>query len=429
MGETMVPIARNGEFLYNAIISADCRSSKQTDDWLKKLSKTEIFQITGMSLHPSYSLNKIIWFKEEMPDIYEQTWKFLLFEDLLFFLFGLPPTVDTSLAGRTMALDVREKRWSRKMLGLCGVDEEKFAQVLPSGEVVGQMEKKIADELGFASPPLLVTGGHDQPVNALGAGVVNEGKAVDGTGTVECVTVGFERPVLEDAMLEQNYSVYPHVKKGMYVTIAFNYTGGNLLRWYRDNLAAEEMAQAHSQGKEVYDVILSGLPEEPTGLLVLPHFVGTGTPHLDAGSKGAILGLTLATKKKDLVKGLLEGVTFEIRQNLESLEKAGVRVTRLRAIGGGARSSVWLQLKADILGRPISTINVGEAGCLGAAILAGVGSGEYASCEEAVDLLVRDTATYEPRPKQARMYDELFKLYQQVYPAVRPLCGALGAFK
>jgi len=421
LGEAVTPVDKDGNFLYNAVTSPDSRSSPQTEAWLKKLSKLEIFQITGMALHPSYSLNKVIWFKEERPEIYRKAWKFLLVEDLLFYLFGLPPTIDTSLAGRTMALDVKERRWSKTILELAGVEEDKLAQVMPSGRVVGKMAQGTSKHLGFSQPPLVVTGAHDQPANALGAGVIREGMAVDVTGTVECVTIVYDHPVLTQQMLDQNYSVYPYVKGDMYATIAFNYTGGNLLRWYRDNFADEERAQAAAEGKNIYEVILRDLPEKPTGLLVLPHFVGTGTPHLDAGSKGAILGLTLATSKKDFVKGLIEGVSYEIRHNLESLAEAGAGVERLRALGGGARSPVWLQLKADILNRPLATINVPEAGCLGAAILAGVATGEYSSLEEATQLLIRETATYEPNPESARAYDELFDLYRQVYPAVRPL--------
>lgn len=421
LGEAVTPIGKDGQFLCNAVTSPDSRCSPQTQAWLNKLSKLEIFQITGMPLHPSYSLNKVIWFKEERPDIYRQAWKFLLFEDLLFYLFGLPPTIDTSLAGRTMALDAREKRWSEKMLDLAGVDEGKLAQVLPSGQIVGKMSKPISQQLGFPEPPLVVTGGHDQPANALGAGVIEDGMAVDGTGTVECVTTAYDKPILTEHMATRNYPVYPYTKTPMYCSIAFNYTGGNLLRWYRDNFADEERAQANAEGSEIYDVILRDLPQSPTGLLVLPHFVGTGTPHLDAGSKGAILGLTLATGKKDLVKALLEGVTFETRLNIEGLAQAGIHIERLRAIGGGARSPVWLRLKADIFNRPLATINVAEAGCLGAAILAGVATGAYSSFEEATQVLVRETAAYEPNPGNARAYDELFQLYRQVYPAIRPL--------
>jgi xylulokinase len=234
--------------------------------------------------------------------------------------------------------------------------------------------------------------------------------------------MGFNEPPLNEKMLESNYPVYPHVKKGMYVSLAFSYTGGNLLRWYRDTFAQDMVKEAEKTGADVYDLILKDVPEGPTGIYVLPHFVGAGTPYMDPESKGAITGLTLGNTREQFVKALLEGVTYELRLNLERLEEAaGVKIDRLRAVGGGAKSRMWLQLKADIIGKEVASLAISECGCLGAAILAGVGVGEYSTVDEAVELVVSEVDLFQPDPDMHRQYTEKFAIYPELYPALKEL--------
>ena len=321
-----------------------------------------------------------------------------------------------------MAFDVRKKEWSHEMFAAAGIDPAVMATAKPSGEIVGEIPASIADNLGLPKGTVAVTGGHDQPVNALGAGAVYEGIAADGMGSTECVTVAFNNAPLNDRMLEFNYPVYSHVKDGIYVSLAFSYTGGNLLRWYRDTFAQDIVKEAEKTGADVYDLILKDMPEQPTGIFVLPHFVGSGTPYFDPDSKGAIMGLTLAHTRDQFVKALIEGVSYELRFNLETLEAAaGVEINRLRAMGGGAKSGAWLQIKADITGKDVVSLAVSECGCLGAAMLAGVGIGEYSSIDEAVKILVSEVGVFEPDPDRHREYEEKFATYSELYPAIKEL--------
>lgn len=426
LGEAVTPVSREGEYLHNSLTSVDNRCVAQVRWWEEEFGRERVFDITGMSLHPSYTLSKIMWFRDERPEIFRRTWKFLLYEDLVIYKLGLPPTIDLSLAGRTMALDVRRKVWSDKMLGAADLSPDLLADVGPSGRAVGTIPQTIAEPLNLPPGVIVVLGGHDQPANALGGGLISPEVAVDGMGTVECVTVGFDRPILEPEMLRGNFSVYPHVVDGMYVTLAFSYTGGSILKWFRDTFCEEELREARRTGAEVYDLILKDTPKEPTSLLVLPHFVGTGTPYLDPRSKGAILGLTLGTPKKEIAKALIEGVTFEIAINLKRLESAGVEVERLRAMGGGSRSRMWLQLKADITGKEVAALNVSECGCLGAALLAGTAIGTYDSLDEAVRVTVEERETLSPDPERHRWYAERLEMYEGVYPALKEINWRMG---
>jgi xylulokinase len=238
------------------------------------------------------------------------------------------------------------------------------------------------------------------------------------TGTAEVVEVAMETPALGDALREGNISVYRHVVPDLYLAMTLNHSGGLLLRWFRDTLCRWEQERAVASGQDAYDVILSDVPEEPTELMVLPHFAGSGTPWFDTTSKGAILGLTFGTTRATIAKAILEGLTFELRTNLDLLRDAGIEIAALHAVGGGARSPLWVQLKADICQVPLYVPDVTEAACLGAALLAGVASGVYPDLQSAVTQTVRLDRRVEPQADRVSAYDARYQLYRQVYPTV-----------
>jgi xylulokinase len=421
LGEAVTPIARDGTALDLSTIGFDNRSLPQSEWWEQEMGRDRLFQITGQPLNLIYTLNKIMWWRDNCPAIFNRTWKFLCYGDLTAMRLGAEPVIDHSMAARTMAFDIRRRRWSGEILQKAGLGEELLARAAPSGTIIGEVSKKVAEEIRLPKGVKIVTGGHDQPCGALGAGIVEADIAMDATGTVECITPAFSSPVLTDAMLKGNYPCYPHVAPQMFVTISFNFTGGSLLRWYRDVLGKQERDEAEIAGVDVYDIIIAKASPEPTNLLVLPHFTVTGTPWMDPHSKGAILGLSVSTTKAELIKALLEGLTFEMRLNLDYLQEAGVRIQHLRAIGGGAKSATWLQLKADIFGRPVCALSVSEAACLGAAILAGVPVGEYSSVREAAQQIAKITRTFEPDRERASRYEERLRLYHDLYPTLRDL--------
>ena len=248
---------------------------------------------------------------------------------------------------------------------------------------------------------------------------------VDGMGTVECITVAFDEPVLTDAMRTHNYGCYPHVVGDQYATIAYNYSCGSLLRWWRDHFGAQEIAEARMRRADVWDVILEDLPDGPSGLLWLPYFAGSGTPWLDPHAKGAILGLTLDTDRKRLIKALIEGTCYELDMNIRALEEAGVTIDRLRATGGGSRSDTWLQLKADITGKPVVRLNVSESGCQAGAILGGVALGVWRDVQAATKALVAEGETFKPSKDAHTAHEKLRAIYADAWPALRSISHRL----
>ncbi|MFH1009060.1 MAG: FGGY-family carbohydrate kinase [Candidatus Latescibacterota bacterium] len=419
-GEAAVPLSQEGEILYNTPISFDTRTTEIAKWWRTQLSAEEIYRITGMPPHPMHTICKMMWMREHQPKLFGRVWKFLCYEEYVFYLLGVPPITDYSVAARRMAFDMGEKRWSGRMLQIAGLDEGLFPDVAPSGTLVGTVSGRVAEELGLPKGVRVVTGGHDQLCNALGSGVIETGMAAYGVGTVECIAPTFEqRPDDIEGMLRNNFTCSPHVVPGLHVTFAFNFTGGCLLKWYRDTFGQMEKQEAERRGKDAYEIIVSDLPDGPSRVMILPHFTMTGTPYYATDAKGAMLGLTLETTRADIVKAILEGVTFEMKQNVVLLEEAGIPIQSLRITGGGAKSEPWMQLKADIMGKPIVSLHVSEGSSAGAAILAGVATEEFDSIAEGVAQWVRVKQVFEPDRALHARYQDRFEIYRKIYPALR----------
>lgn len=420
-GEAVTPIDSNGKVLDNSIIYIDPRGQEEAEFLKNKLGQDRILEITGVSIHPMYSINKIMWLKRHKPEVYKSTWKFLLFADFILFKLGAKAHTDYSLAARTMAFDVINKRWSSEILDAADVDVSKFGEPVQAGTVVGQISWNIAEELGLPRNLLLVAGGHDQPCAALGAGVIKADLAVDGLGTTECITPAFNRPIISAAMAKSSFACVPHVMKDMYVTYAFTFTSGSMLKWFRDNFGHQFKEETKKTGINIYDLLIEKASKGMSDVFVLPHFAGAATPYMDTAAKGAIIGLNINTSSEDILKAILEGITFEMMVNVEKLGEAGVKVDEMRVVGGLAKSDSFLQLKADMMGRKVTTLNISEAGTLGVAILAGTASGIYISLEDAVEKLVKKKKQFYPNEKLHELYLEKFEIYKRIYPAVKSI--------
>jgi xylulokinase len=280
---------------------------------------------------------------------------------------------------------------------------------------VGSIEGGVCEALSLPQGITVVLGGHDQPMAALGAGITEPGACLYSIGTTESIVVVVDAP---NAILgRQNIACYPHVAPGRSISLAGSQSGGRVLSWYRDILLRKE------NGAEItVEALLSGLVDKaPTGPIFLAHLVGSGSVVNDPASLGAFYGLSLETTQADLLRSVLEGITLEQAWCVSVLESAGLTVGLFRAVGGGAGSSVWLQMKADILGAPIEHTAVRDASCLGAAILGLCAVGHYASVGEAAAAVFRTLQVYRPRPARHALYVERLALYRELYSALRPL--------
>ncbi len=421
-GEAFTPVGPDGEMLANAMVSFDTRATPIMTSWSQEFGRRRLYEITGHTPHPMFTVFKLLWLRENRPDSWKAAAKFYCFEELIQAQLGLDPAISWPMAGRTMLFNVQSHAWDEEILSAIELDAARLTRPVASGTVVGTVSSSAAKELGLPKEVPIVAGGHDQPCGALGAGVVEPGLAMYATGTVECICPAFDRPIFAEDLFQSNLCTYDHTVEGMYTTVAFSLTGGNLLRWFRDEWARAEVDEANRAGADPYDLILRGMAEEPSELLVLPYFTPSGTPYFDADVPGAIVGLRLTTKRGQVLRALLEGVALEMRLNVDILQQAGLDVREFRAIGGGAKNAALTQLKADVLGRPVTTLAVTEAGCLGVAMLA-CAADTGAKPRELAATWVKTTSVVEPDSRRAALYDERFQQYKQLYPVMREFCS------
>ncbi len=419
MGEAMTPVRlADRAILDRAVLGIDARGEEYVAQMGARPGASRLHEINGNILGLAHSAPKLAWLRDHKPDLFERADKFLLTSGLIGFLLGGEAVTDYSLANRTLLFDVHAADWSPELLEATGIPPEKLPRVVPAGSVVGEVDGQLAEDLGLPRKVKIIAGGHDQCCNALGAGVVRPGRAVYGMGTFICITPTYDHLPPSRPLREAGLNIEHHVLPGQFVSFIYN-IGGSILRWARDTMAAAEHLEAQQRGYDIYDRLMAELPAEPTDLMVLPHFATCGPPTFDADSSGVIMGLKLETTRGQLIKGLLEGLTYYFAEALDLIPHSVLQITEFRATGGGSKSDVWLQLTADILGQPIMRLQVNECGVLGAALLAGVGSGIFASGVEASEAFVHVTHTFEPRPAMFAAYQERLARYKQLYPLIK----------
>jgi len=423
LGEAVLPVDEHGRPLANGIIGFDRRGSDACQRLRGQLDTLAVYRVTGHGINSYHTLMKILHWREHQPELFKQARKFLCFGDFVTAGLGLPPAIDHSMAARTLMFDVNRRDWSDWLLDLAGLEPERLAAPAPPGQAVGRASE---NDLNLPKGCLVAAGLHDQPAGILGA-AVKPGEAMYAIGTVICLGVRLAADQAPDPniMLANNLCRYPTFGDG-WASLAWNFTGGSILRWFRDELAKDLVAEAQAAGADPYDLICKQLPDEPTRLLVLPHFTMAGTPWLDPHARGAILGLQVTTSRAELAKALMEGAIYEIRLNLERLQEAGVRVESLLAVGGAAKSPAWMQLSADILGRPIKVLQVTECAARGAALLAGYACGVIDDPQAAAAEAVKVARVWEPRPPRQRQYDERFGEYRDLYAKLRDVMHRIG---
>lgn len=418
-GESFVMTDEEGRPLHKAMLYTDPRGAAECRELEEKLGGKFIASITGLKPHEMYSIAKMMWIKRNRSKIYEKARHIFLMEDYVIFLLTGQAKIDYSLATRTMAFDITFLEWSREIFKAADINMELMSEVVPTGTAIGTVTEHAARKTGLSVHTQIVAISHDQVAAAVGAGVFTSDKAVDGAGTVECITPVFDGLPDLDAMYRGNYSVVPYVIPGKYVCYAFSYTGGALIQWCIDTLAKKEKEIADQQGMSV-NQLLENESESPTGMLVLPHFAGAATPYMDTGSKGAVLGLTTGTTVSEIYRACMEGVVYEMMLNMDYLQACGVQFGMLHATGGGAHSKVWMQMKADMLNVPITALATVDAGTVGSAMLTGIAVGCFQDLTEAASHMVDKRATYTPRPEMHEKYQRIYEKYKKLYQAVRP---------
>ena len=411
-GETFVMTNGAGEPLHTAMLYTDPRGAEECGSLVEKLGEARIAEITGLRPHEMYSISKMMWIKKHQPEVYAAAKRIHLIEDFVVWHLTRKAQIDYSLATRTMAFDIHTLNWSPEVFEAAGIDMKLMSEPVPTGTSAGTITLAAAQRTGLNKDCVIVSVSHDQVAAAVGAGAFDGAVAVDGAGTVECLTPIYDSIPEIPVMAKGYFSVVPYVVPGKYVAYAFSYTGGALIQWCMETFGKgetnESMEKAYGR-------------DEPSGLLVLPHFAGAATPYMDTGSKGAVIGLTTATTAADIYRACMEGVAYEMRLNYDALQGSGVHFEKLNATGGGARSKLWMQMKADVLNLPITALKTVDAGTVGSAMLTGIAVGLFRDLADAAAHMVQEMETYSPRAEMHEKYMKIYERYKAVYNAVRPL--------
>jgi xylulokinase len=409
-GEAFVALNSAGKVICDPMLFTDRWGAKEYAEAEQKTSAAEIASICGLPLSPSYSLSKILYLREQRPGVYRQTDKILLIQDFINYMFCGATGADYSTACRTMFFDVRRCKWSGPLMEKFGLNPAHYSPPVPMGTVLGTIRPSLMDELGLIGAIRVISGGHDQPVTAIGAGL-RKGCAVNSMGTSECVTPLTSSILPPEFIARRGIPSEPLWEKGKFCCLAYNATSGLLVQWFAGLVAAGEDSPLAYLDRHI--------PDEPTRIMVQPYLMGSGTPYLDPDARLALTGIDYGTTQFTLYRAILEGLVLDQRLNLSVLAEEHVRPKSLIAVGGGSKSEAWLRIKADILGIPVSTLTVKEAGALGAAILCAAASGAYGSIEEAAANMSRIDRTIEPSARHSDFYAEKFALYRKLHEHVQ----------
>lgn len=407
LGEAAVLLGRDDRPLANAILPGDRRGTDEAEAFA---GRDDLIQRTGLPVSATYTVSKLLWICRHQPDLYEKIHHVMLFGDYIAFCLTGERGIARSLASRTFAYDIELGRFFSPAQE---IDEDWFSHPLDADQKVGRLRDQVALETGLPPGIPVFAGGHDQPCAAVGVGAVIPGTASDSIGTSECIAVNLGRSRLSAQQICQtNFACEPFMVAGYYNTMAYTHTAGRLVEWYLRTLLQNREEGAYQQFND-------GCQDSPTGILVLPHFSGSGTPYMDPASTGAIIGLDLRSGPGELYQAILESICYEMRINLQLLQKGGIQCNRIVAVGGGAKSNVWLQMKADIYQMPVSVSACFDASALGAAVAAACGCGDYESIVQGAEQMTGCTATFFPRQQQMRQYDAVYDRYQRVYEALK----------
>lgn len=414
-GETFVLLDEDKKVLMNSILYTDKRGSDELKDIKELIGEDKIRNITGLTLSEMYSLPKILYVKKYHPDLYKKVKHILLIEDYIVFSLTGNKFIDYSLATRTMMFDYKTKNWSKEILDAFNIDKELLSIPVKLGHDAGYIKNEVKDELGISSNIKIINVSHDQVSSAIGAGLFNQGMAIDGCGTCECLTPLFSDNVNLDEIAKDNFCLVPFIKENNYVCYSLIYTGGALIDWFIKTYCKE------FKKEEVFEFLNRDFESRKSKILVFPHFSGTITPTKDANAKGAILNLTLDTKREDIYKAILESLCFEMKINIERLKLHGVTIKHLIATGGGSKNSSWMQLKADVLEIPVSTLANNDAGTVGAAIIVGTTLGVFDDYKTGFSKISNINKTYYPRMSDNEYYRIKFEKYSKIYNSLKGL--------
>lgn len=423
----LVMLDEAGEPLRKSIIWCDGRTSRECAEITERVGRQRLIEITANPALTGFTAGKILWVRRNEPELYEKCRHILLPKDYIRYkLTGIFATEVSDASGMNL-LDVPNRCWSDEILDKLGIDKSLLAKMYESCEVTGQVTAEAAAITGLSAGTPVVGGAGDNAAAAVGTGVVETGKAFTTIGTSGVVFAHSDNVTIDP---EGRVHTFCAAVPGAWTVMSCTLAAGLSLKWLRDNFFTEEMQTAAGMGVDPYYLMDQQAGRIPVGanrLLFLPYLMGERSPLLDENSRGVFFGLSAIHTKYDLLRAVMEGVTYSQRQCLDVLRGMGVVSTEMLACGGGGSSPLWRQMLADVYGCPVKTVVSKEGPALGAAILAGVGAGLYPSVQDACHAMIRTNPAQQPDPEASARYEPFYQLYRSLYPALRESFHTLAA--
>ena len=419
--EGVVPISKGGKPLDRCIIWMDERSIPQTEKIGSIIGVDEIYRRTGLRLAPMFTATKLLWLKENKPKVYEEANVFLQPKELINFILTGRACTDPSLASRTLLFNIHKLDWDTEVASSCGLSIDKLPEIVPSHEIIGYIREDFVKKLELKKSIPIVNGGGDRPCEALGAGVIEHGIVGETTGTTTNIKMSTNKVVLDP---KKRILCSGHVISGLRLLEAGTTPTGAILRWFRDNIALKEVEEARRKGIDPYDIISKEAEKvDPgsSGLILLPFFMGANAPRWNPYLRGAILGLTLGHTRAHIARCIMEGVAYLCREIFDIFNELGLEIDKVVLLGGAARSPLWSTIKASVWRRRVIVPKETDAAPLGAAILAGLGTGVFNSAEEAVKNMIIYVSHYDPINEWSKLYERYYNAYLKIMNTLEDL--------
>jgi len=418
-------VDRNGDPLRKAIIWADQRAQKQVAQIESHISQKDFYRIVGHRNTASYGVQKLMWVRDNEPEIYEQTYKTLNAKDFIVARLTGNFYTDYSDGNSTGCFDLTHLTWSEEIIQYAAIEPDKLPELKPSTFVAGGVTRKAAEATGLAEGTPVVIGGGDGVTASVGAGSISPGKTYCSIGTSAWIMTASEKPIFDDEMRTVTWA---HVVPGLYAPNGTMQTAGGAYHWVKNTIGQFEMHEAEMNGKSAYDYLNAQIEQSPigsNGVIFLPYLLGERAPRWDADAKGAFIGLKSENQRGDMLRSVLEGVTMNLSIILEALRKQ-VDIDEMVVIGGGAKGAVWRQMMADIYNAKVVVPNLlEEAGSMGAAVTGGVGVGLYKDFD-AIHQFLEMNHVHTPNPESVTAYQSVKEIFDECYFALKGIFAKMS---
>lgn len=411
----LVMLDSKGMPLRKSIIWCDQRTGKEVEEMNRLLTPEKLIDITANPALTGFTAAKILWVKKNEPEIYKQCAHILLPKDYIRYKLTGEFATEVSDASGMQLMNIAERNWSDEVLDTLGIKRELLGKMYESPDVTGEVHTEAAEETGLAVGTIVVGGAGDNPAAAIGTGIVSEGSAFTTIGTS-----GVVYGISDKVAIDQKGRVHTLCASvpGKWTVMSCTQGAGLSLQWLRNNICSQEVLEAKEKGVDPYEIMTAMANEVPIGadrLIYLPYLMGERSPHPDPDCRGNFFGLSAIHERKHLIRAVLEGVAYSQLECVDVFREMGVNINDMMICGGGARSDMWRQMFADMYQCPVSTIKADQGGALGAAILAGIGSGVYNDLEETCKKIILKKSTHEPINENSKEYQKYYNLYKDLY--------------